>query len=133
MIEPVGGLTFEERLKAFRAAKMLKAAPPIPAQAVGIKTAKVEKEEFIPMVLSRVGAYLALSSNVDDLWEFVKEAQTVLMVKPVQSGKTSNIYKIIEHLFKTHLTLMVSAKNKALAEQTNGRGRSLNWVIKGFS
>ena len=139
--EPAGGWTFDQRMAMFRAESNVKVddtIQPNPSTfdiiTEGEKEAlKKEKSEFIPMVLSRKGAYLVLSNNVDDVWDYIKDIQTILLVKPVQSGKTGKMYKIIEHLYRTHIILCVSAKNKALAGQTNGRGRVMDWVIKDFS
>lgn len=76
--------------------------------------------------------FLILENNVQDIWESVKNYKTILFVKPVQSGKTGDVLRVVEHLYKSHIVIFVSDKNKALAGQTNNRTKVLGWTVKDF-
>ena len=78
------------------------------------------------------GKFLTLNNEVEDLFSLIKAAKTILLVKPVQSGKTSEILKIIEQTFKYSVTIFLSDKNAALAGQTNKRTLGLGWKIADF-
>ena len=118
-------LDFQERLRAF------KQGSTVNATSFGIVAKAEETVQEKPAIISRMANFLVLSRDVEEVWEHIKNASTVLYVKPVQSGKTGQIYKIVEHLYRTHIVLFVSDKNKALAGQTNKRGKG--WIIKDFS
>ena len=81
-----------------------------------------------------VGKFIALDNSVTDIWEHIKTSATILFVKPVQSGKTSDILRVVEHLFRTHVIIFVSDKNTALAGQTNKRvvSQGIPWEVKNF-
>ncbi len=78
------------------------------------------------------GKFVVLDNTNTDIWEYIKDATNILFVKPVQSGKTSDILKVVEHLYKTHIIIFVSDKNAALAGQTNERSKVLGYNIKDF-
>jgi hypothetical protein len=86
----------------------------------------------VEVVSSFSKKFLILDNTVQDIWESVKDAKTVLFVKPVQSGKTGDVLRVVEHLYKTHVVIFVSDKNKALAGQTNSRTKVLGWEVKDF-
>jgi hypothetical protein len=103
-------LSFRERLAAFQN-----------GQTIQEMTESVSSDKFV------------ILENGMDVWPYIKKATSILFVKPVQSGKTSDVYKILEELYRTHIVIMVSDKNKALAGQTNSRGKVGGWSIKNFS
>ena len=76
--------------------------------------------------------FLKLDNTVDNLHEIIKPFNTIILVKPVQAAKTSDVLKIIEHTYKTSVTIFLSDKNTALAGQTNKRSVGLGWKIKDF-
>ncbi|MCI4437592.1 MAG: hypothetical protein JHC33_12365, partial [Ignisphaera sp.] len=76
--------------------------------------------------------FLVLENSVSDIWESIQNSKTILFVKPVQSGKTGDVLRVVEHLYKTHIIIFVSDKNKALAGQTNNRTKVLGWEVKDF-
>ena len=121
---------FERRLAAFRSNMMLTVKEDKPIQVDSPKN--LMPVEDTPEVIT-MGNFIRLSNKVDEVWEYVKDAATILYVKPVQSGKTGQAYKLMAHMFKTHIIIMVSDKNKALAAQTNKRGMAFGWTIKDFS
>jgi hypothetical protein len=85
-----------------------------------------------PVVSSFASKFLILDNTVQDIWESIKNSKTILFVKPVQSGKTGDVLRVVEHLYKTHVVIFVSDKNKALAGQTNTRTKVLGWEVKDF-
>lgn len=84
------------------------------------------------VVSSSNGKFITLDNTNTDIWEYIKDATNILFVKPVQSGKTADILKVVEHLYKTHIIIFVSDKNVGLAGQTNERSRILGYSIKDF-
>ena len=84
------------------------------------------------VVSSFANKFIILDNTVQDIWESIKDSKTILFVKPVQSGKTGDVLRVVEHLYKTHVVIFVSDKNKALAGQTNSRTKVLGWEVKDF-
>ena len=84
--------------------------------------------------VEKVGRFIALNNSVSDIWEHIKSSSTILFVKPVQSGKTGDVLRVVEHLYKDHVVLFVSDKNVALAGQTNKRviSQGIPWEVKNF-
>ena len=83
-------------------------------------------------VFSGTGKFVVLDNTNTDIWEYIKDATNILFVKPVQSGKTSDVLKVVEHLYKTHIIIFVSDKNAALAGQTNERSKIIGYSVKDF-
>ena len=76
--------------------------------------------------------FLDLNEDAEDLFSHIRGSKTIFLIKAVQSGKTSEVFKIIEHTWKYSCTVFLSAKNAALAEQTNKRGRISGWQVYDF-
>lgn len=57
---------------------------------------------------------------------------SIIMWRPVQSGKTSDVLKLAEVFYKTSCMIFISDKNTALANQTNGRAKSLGFEIVNY-
>lgn len=85
-----------------------------------------------PIITGDPKKFLELNNQVEDLFSLVKAANTIILVKPVQSGKTSEILKIVEHTYKYSVTIFLSDKNSALAGQTNKRTLGLGWKVQDF-
>ena len=79
-----------------------------------------------------VGRFIALDNSINDIWEHIKTSSTILFVKPVQSGKTGDVFRVTDHLFHDHVIIFISDKNKALAGQTNKRAKVVKWEVKDF-
>ncbi len=114
-------------------------------EAVKIAAEKTGEGDALPVSVLRdtlavdaeveaVGKFISLDNSVTDIWEHIKTSSTILFVKPVQSGKTSDILRVVEHLYRTHIIIMVSDKNKALEGQTNKRvtSQGVPWEVKSF-
>jgi hypothetical protein len=86
----------------------------------------------VEIVSNFASKFLVLDNSVQDIWDSIKDSKTILFVKPVQSGKTGDVLRVVEHLYKTHVIIFVSDKNKALAGQTNNRTKVLGWEVKDF-
>lgn len=54
---------------------------------------------------------------------------SIILWRPVQSGKTSDVLKLAEVFYKTSCMIFISDKNTALANQTNGRAQNLGFEI----
>jgi len=76
--------------------------------------------------------HFLLLNNDDEVVERIKEAKNIILVKPVQSGKTSDVLKLVSYTYKDSATIFVSDKNTALAGQTNKRAKTLGWTVKSF-
>ena len=76
--------------------------------------------------------YLSLDRDCGELFHRIVSADTIVLCKPVQSGKTREILEIISHTYKTSITIFLSMKNTALAGQTNARGIGQGWQVKDF-
>lgn len=69
----------------------------------------------------------------DTLRDDFVNANNVVLVKPVQGSKTSDVLKLVEITHKTSATVFISDRNKSLTAQTNGRARTCGWSILNFS
>ena len=95
----------------------------------------VKVEDFITEEVDNTDysrRYINLSHDVEDLFSLIKAVTTIFLIKPVQSGKTGEVYKIIEHTYKSSCTIFLSTQ-VAVAGQTNKRGLAKGWNIKDFS
>jgi len=81
-----------------------------------------------------MGAFRVLnnSTEVKDVLAENKEFTSIILWKPVQSGKTSDVLKLAEVFYKTSALIFISDKNTALAGQTNGRARSLGFEVVNY-
>ena len=57
---------------------------------------------------------------------------SIILWKPVQSGKTSDVLKLAEVFYKESALLFISDKNTALAGQTNGRAKVLGFEVTNY-
>ena len=78
------------------------------------------------------GKFLKLDDEAEDLFSLIKAVKTIFFVKPVQAGKTSEVFKILEQTYKYSCTVMISTLT-AVAGQTKSRGRTTGWEIVNFT
>lgn len=57
---------------------------------------------------------------------------SIILWKPVQSGKTSDVLKLAEVYYKTSAMIFISDKNTSLAGQTNGRAKTLGFEVVNY-
>jgi hypothetical protein len=73
-----------------------------------------------------------LSNETEVIQSIIKHC-SIILVKPVQSGKTSDVFKIVETTYKNSATIFVSDKNSALAGQTNVRAKIQGFTVLNFN
>ncbi len=78
------------------------------------------------------GRFVRLDDTVDDLFAIIRAANNIVLVKPVQAGKTAEVIRIIEHTYQYSVTIFLSDKNTALAGQTNKRTTGMGWKVADF-
>jgi hypothetical protein len=81
-----------------------------------------------------MGKFLMLDRDTD-VPTILKENNSytsIVMWRPVQSGKTSDVLKIAEVFYKQSAMVFISDKNTALAGQTNGRAKSLGFEVVNY-
>lgn len=76
--------------------------------------------------------FISLTSDIEELYPLIQQNKTIFLIKAVQSGKTSEVLKIIEHTYKTSCTILVSTLT-SVAGQTNRRATGNGWTTKDFS
>lgn len=73
---------------------------------------------------------LSESMAVEDA---IRAYTSIILCKPPQSGKTSDVFRIVEKTWANSITVFVSDKNVALAGQTNVRARSCGFTVINFN
>lgn len=58
-----------------------------------------------------------------------RNKKSIIFIRPVQSGKTADCLRVAEAFYKESTVIFVSDKNSALAEQTNGRARTMGFEV----
>jgi hypothetical protein len=76
--------------------------------------------------------FISLKEDVEELFPLISRNNTIFLIKPVQSGKTSEVLKIIEHTYKTSCTILISTLT-SVAGQTNKRAGGNGWTTRDFS
>ena len=72
-------------------------------------------------------------TNEQAVEDVIRKHVSIVLVKPVQSGKTSDVFKIVEKTYKDSVTIFVSDKNIALAGQTTIRAKVQGWTVINFN
>lgn len=76
--------------------------------------------------------FIKLDSEAEDLYSLIKQTKTVFLIKPVQAGKTTEVYRILENTYKYSCTIMISTL-VAVAGQTSQRGLAKGWKVLDFT
>ncbi len=81
-----------------------------------------------------MGIFKTLDREVEvkDILMENPEFQSIILWKPVQSGKTSDVLKIADVFYKESATIFVSDKNTSLAGQTNARAKVMGFEIVNY-
>ncbi len=81
-----------------------------------------------------MGKFKILSRDVEvkDILAENPKFASIILWKPVQSGKTADVLKLAEVFFRTSAIVFISDKNTALAGQTNSRARNLNFEVVNY-
>lgn len=81
-----------------------------------------------------MGKFLMLSKDteVKDVLIEHKTYSSIILMKSVQSGKTSDVLKTVSHFYKESAIVFISDKNTSLMNQTNSRARSLGFEIVNY-
>lgn len=81
-----------------------------------------------------MGCFLELNKDteVKDILASSPDAKSIILWKPVQSGKTSDVLKLAEVYYKTSALVFISDKNTSLAGQTNGRAKTLGFEVVNY-
>lgn len=72
------------------------------------------------------------TNEVKDVMEQYKHYTSILLHRPVQSGKTSDVLKVASHYYKTSALVFISDKNTSLAGQTNDRAKVLGFDVVNY-
>lgn len=89
-------------------------------------------EEMLEETKAKFDNFIVLDNSNTDIYSYLQNRSNILFVKPVQAGKTADVLKVVEHLYKDHAIIFVSDKNTALAGQTNKRTSVLGYDVKDF-
>lgn len=76
--------------------------------------------------------FIHLDNTDEGLYTLIQNHDNIVLVKPVQSGKTGEVLRLIEEVYKSHLVIFLSDKNTALSGQTNKRSKTLGWTVGDF-
>lgn len=75
---------------------------------------------------------LGRDENVTDILAEHQSYKSVILFRPVQSGKTSDVLKLAEVYYKSSAMIFISDKNTSLAGQTNGRAKTLGFEVVNY-
>lgn len=76
---------------------------------------------------------LGRDENVTDILAEHHTYKSVILFRPVQSGKTSDVLKLAEVYYKSSAMIFISDKNTSLAGQTNGRAKTLGFDVVNYT
>jgi hypothetical protein len=81
-----------------------------------------------------MGRFLTLTKDMEvkDTLAAYPDSKSIILWKPVQSGKTSDVLKLAEVFYKTSAMIFISDKNTSLAGQTNGRAKVLGFEVVNY-
>jgi hypothetical protein len=81
-----------------------------------------------------MGKFVVLNrdTEVKDVLEMNSEYSSIVLWKPVQSGKTADVLKLAQVFYKSSVVVFVTANSTALQEQTNSRGRVLGFEMVNY-
>lgn len=85
-------------------------------------------------VVAGAGKFIILTKDMEvkDTLASFPDAKSIILWKPVQSGKTSDVLKLAEVYYKTSAMIFISDKNTSLAGQTNGRAKTLGFEVVNY-
>ena len=84
--------------------------------------------------INNMGKFITLSrdTEVKDVLASHPESKSIVLWKPVQSGKTSDVLKLAEVFYKESALVFISDKNTSLAGQTNDRAKVLGFDVVNY-